>query len=136
MTTPIPFILPRGTELLEGLTRFCRERGIFSGQISGIGAVKDVQLGYFDVHRREYLSKDFGDADLELLSLNGNVSLKEGEVFVHLHAVVSDERFQCFGGHLFRATVAITAEMFVQPLAGRPARAVDPVTGLHLLPGG
>lgn len=126
-------VIERGQELNSAIKQFANAQGITSAQINGIGAINEVELGYFDVHKREYIRKNFGEADLELISLNGNISVKEGDLFVHLHTIVSDDQFQCFAGHLFTARVAITAEVFLFPTADRPTRSLDEKTGLHLI---
>ena len=126
-------ILSRGTPLLEALTDWVHEHKIEGGEISGIGAIENVELGYYDFHKKEYLSKIFNDDDYELLSLNGNITLRQGRPFCHCHATMSDRDYRVFGGHLFKAEVAITAEIFVRPLNLMPERSFDENIGLDLV---
>lgn len=133
MQTPEPVVIKRGQKLHSTLSDYVKNQGWVSAQISGLGAVKDVELGYFDVHDKTYIRKNFGPEDLELIHLSGNVTVKDDEAFVHLHTVVSDREFRCYAGHLFEATVAITAELFITPGTGRPERTLDSQTGLNLI---
>jgi hypothetical protein len=50
-----------------------------------------------------------------LVSLTGNVSLKDGAVYVHAHVALGDTEFRLWGGHLFEAKVAVTTEIAILP---------------------
>lgn len=51
----------------------------------------------------------------ELISLMGNVSVKDCVPFVHVHVALGDEDGRVYGGHLVEAKVFV-AEVFVQEL--------------------
>jgi len=62
----------------------------------------------------------------------GNVSLKDGEPFVHAHAVLSDEKGNTRAGHLLEGIV-FAAEVHLSQLEGpKLERKYDEVTGLSL----
>ncbi len=126
------FILQKGDRLIETLTPELARLEIRGATISGLGALKDVELGYYELDHKEYIRKTFSE-DYELISLSGNVALKDGQPFIHVHAALGDSRFQVFGGHLFEATVAVTAEISVLPFDFAPAREMDPAIGLGLI---
>ena len=69
--------LDRNEYVNESLLKICNDENIQSGWISGVGAVYDIEVGYYDIHKQDYLRKIFTD-DYELLSLSGNLSIKEG----------------------------------------------------------
>ena len=123
--------LERGEQLVESLTGFLDERGIGAGSLVGIGALKDVELGYYELERQTYHRKTFRE-DHELVNLTGNVSVKDGKPFLHAHVTISGPDFQAHAGHLFRAVVAVTVELVVTPLEGRIGREVDKGVGLAL----
>lgn len=104
--------LDLGEEIYSGLTEFLKKEGIRFGSLRGIGAAKDVELGYLDTETRQYLRKKFAE-EMEILSLSGNVTVKEGSPFLHLHGVFSGRTFQLQGGHFFQGTVSGTAEFFL-----------------------
>ena len=106
--------LDRGDRVNESLKRFCEENDIACAKISAIGALKDIELGYYDYDNDLYDKKLFNE-EYELLSMEGNVSILKENTFVHLHISMSDSKYQVFGGHLFDATVAVTVECWLEP---------------------
>jgi len=105
--------LERGEEIIKTLTKFCEDKKIQSGVVAGVGAGEDVTLKYYDVGKKQYISKEFNTGIYEIISLNGNVSLIDGRPFLHLHIVLGTEDFQVFGGHLGSAVTAITCEITI-----------------------
>lgn len=124
--------LERGEEVVDTLTRFVRDQGIRAGVISGIGAVRNVTLGYFDPDTKEYTNETFEES-LEVASLNGSVSMFEEDTILHLHATLADRHHAARAGHLFSATVSATVEVHISRLPGVLRRAKDHFTGLNLL---
>lgn len=125
--------LDRGEEVIERLTTFCVDHGIAGATLSGIGAVKDAELGYYDLGSFSYRSQTIAEV-CELVSLLGNVArLDDGSTFVHAHATLGDRDLRLRGGHLVRATVAVTVEVALDPLPQALARAFDPEVKLKLL---
>lgn len=74
--------LYRREEVVETLTGFVREKEIRAGVLSGIGAVRDVTLGYFDPDTRKYTREDFPES-FEVTNLNGNIALLDGKPMLH-----------------------------------------------------
>lgn len=110
------FRVPEDAELVSYLTNFAKEKGIKIGAVSAIGALKECALGYYDQQKQKY-ERIRIEEDVELVSLSGNISMKEGEPFVHVHAVVSKRDGSTYSGHLFEAKVFI-AEVLVMELLG------------------
>jgi hypothetical protein len=121
-----------GDEVVSALTRFAAEMGIHSGTIMGIGALKDPELGFYDIHTRTYIRRKF-EGDYELVGLSGNFALLDENIILHCHAAFSDTEFRVIGGHLFSAGVAVTGEFYIRPGGTEIKRAPDPVTGLNLI---
>ncbi|MFH1277569.1 MAG: DUF296 domain-containing protein [Candidatus Eisenbacteria bacterium] len=124
----------RGEELTDTLRAVAKEKGIHAGRIAGIGALRDAELGYFDVDRKEYL-RGIVEGSWELLSLTGNVSLRSGEPVPHIHVILGDANLNCKGGHLFSGVVSVTGEIFIDRLPGALHRETDPEVDLPLLGG-
>ena len=101
------------------------------GWISGLGAVKNIELGYYDLESKTYIKKIFKD-DYELLSLTGNVTLVKGDYFVHSHVVISDKKFNCFGGHLFDAIISAAGEFKITLENTKITRKFSKEIGLNL----
>jgi predicted DNA-binding protein with PD1-like motif len=123
--------LPTGGDVVESLTTFCREHGVGAGWISAIGTVRWAVLGYFDQEQQSYLRISVED-EMEIVSCQGNVSLKDGQSFVHLHAVLSGREGETLAGHLFESEIFV-GEFYLQELEG-PAleRKLDSQSGLSL----
>jgi len=121
-----------GEEIVETLKSFATDRGMGSGVVWGIGGIENVVLGYYDLDEKIYLKKEL-PGRLELVALMGNISTLEGEVFIHPHAVVSGPDMIAQAGHLFSATVAVTAEVYVWGSRSTITRSRDDVVGLNTL---
>ncbi len=122
--------LEYGRDVVEQLEEFLKAERIKAAYISGIGAVKSAEIGYYDQKTKEYVKKEIKEP-LEILSLSGNVSLKDGRPFPHLHVVLGKDG-EIYGGHLFRAEV-FACELFLIVLEGEvPERRLDQQTGLYL----
>lgn len=102
--------IDKDENVFEKLTEFALKEGLNSGHVSGIGALTNVELGFYHLDRQEYERKVF-DKEYELLSLEGNLTHLDGKPFFHLHACLGDENFNAFGGHVFNADVAVTLEL-------------------------
>ena len=124
--------LDKGSDLFGSLTEVAASLKWRCAHISGIGALKDTELGFLDTTKKDYIRKVFPD-DAELLSLDGNLSYLDDKPFWHIHAVLGDRNFQCFGGHLFQATVAVTAEINVRVFDQQVVRADEPSLGINQL---
>jgi predicted DNA-binding protein with PD1-like motif len=119
-------------EIVGTIAWFADDRRIDTGVVEGIGSVHHAVLGYFDRASKEYLRRTI-EADCEIVSLLGNIALKEGKAFPHLHVTLGTRDFQAFAGHLFEGRVAATCELRVRALPGMVQRRKDETTGLWLL---
>lgn len=126
--------LARGEELIEALTQWCAAEGVDNASFQGIGAVEHVEIGYYDLKKKEYFFRSEAGV-FEVASMQGNVALVDGKPFIHAHAVLSrcDETLECIGAHIKSALVAVTLEIFLIPLAAGITRKFDDDIGLKLL---
>jgi predicted DNA-binding protein with PD1-like motif len=133
--TPGPihlFRLPRDADLYEEISRFASEHGITAATVTFLGAVQRASLRYYDQEARQY--QDFViEHALEVVSGVGNVTLLNGEPFLHIHAAFTDEFGRGHGGHVNTGTVVFAIEVTVQELDGdAPVRLPDLASGLSL----
>src|SRR5262245_59744530 len=103
-----------------------------AGQFTAIGAVSNAVLGFFDRKKKDYRRIPLTE-QAEVISLTGNVALKEGEPFLHVHAILGLPDGSTRGGHLFEAHVWPTLEMVLTAWPERVRRKRDTETGLYLL---
>ena len=104
--------LERGDEILHSIYTVADEVDIKFGWINGIGAAKNITLGSYPMEIKNYIKKEF-KGEFELTSLMGNISTKDGNSFVHIHANISDEECNGYGGHLFSGTITATGELII-----------------------
>lgn len=121
-----------GQEVMQGLLAFARKHGLVAGHLTGIGAISNAVIGYFDPQKKAYLRiHEKGQA--ELLSLTGNLALSDDEPFFHVHVALGLRDGSTRGGHLFEATVRPTMELVLTTYSRSVQRKIDPDTGLPLL---
>ena len=127
-------VLERGEKVIATMTDFCVKEGIQSGFFQAIGAIKNTEIGYYSLEKKEYFFKVFPE-DREVASMTGNIALVENKPFMHAHAVLSasDQGLTCVGGHVKEAEVAVTLEVFLTPLTSALERKHDDQIGLKLL---
>ncbi len=100
--------LERGESVLASLRKLARDEGVKSGWVSGLGAFEWVELAEYDQDAQAYRAPRRFDTPTELLSMTGNLSMKDGEPFAHVHVALSretDNGIEVIGGHLIRAKV-------------------------------
>ena len=123
--------LKHNADLIQSITELARSKGVKAGNFTAIGALKRARLGYYDQGSHEYREMKI-DSPHEIASCIGNVSLKDGEPFIHAHVVLADEKGDTKAGHLFEGTV-FAAEVHLRQLEGpRLERKYDEFTGLSL----
>jgi predicted DNA-binding protein with PD1-like motif len=121
-----------GQEVMKGLLAFARKHKLVAGHLTGIGAVSDALIGYFDPEKNAYL-RHHEKGQAEVLSLTGNLALYNDEPFFHVHVALGLRDGSARGGHLFEATVRPTVELVLTASAKPVRRKIDRETGLPLL---
>ncbi len=122
----------RGEELIESLRSVCEKENIRLATVSGLGAAGVVEMGLYNVENKEYHSHTF-TGEFEIAQVTGNVTTMDGEVYIHLHATIGDEKLRAWAGHLNKAVISATAELFIHILEGETNRTRNDETGLNLL---
>jgi predicted DNA-binding protein with PD1-like motif len=126
--------LERGEDLLEGLNAAVADLGIEAATVQVIGGLEQATIGYFDPNTRQYAPRSTGH--VELASGLGNVSIRDGKPFIHLHVVVSGPDGTALGGHAMEGCRAFVVEAYLRKLDGPPpVRQEQPGMGLKVWPG-
>jgi predicted DNA-binding protein with PD1-like motif len=124
--------LDRGELVVATLTKWCTERGITNAVFSGIGAVDTLTCGYYNLEEKKYYFTDYAEP-LEVVSLTGNVMLKEHTPFIHAHGVFTTTENWALGGHIVDMRVSVVLEVVLTPLDSTIERHLDDCTGLALM---
>lgn len=119
-------------DLYDTITGYVKRHHIEAAWVTFLGAVKRASLRYYDQEQKTYV--DFSiDEPLEVVAGVGNVSVLDGEPFLHIHAAFADESGAGRGGHVSSGTVVFALEVSIQVLDGEPpVRLPDDCTGLTL----
>jgi predicted DNA-binding protein with PD1-like motif len=128
----IVFRLEMGDCLMESAKRIAAAENIKLASINGIGACSKIEMGYIDLSIKEYVFKTF-EGNMEILHATGNITLKDGEPFPHIHISVVDETCKAFGGHLNEATISATFEGIMQIIDHEIHREFNEDLGLSLM---
>jgi predicted DNA-binding protein with PD1-like motif len=124
--------LETNEEIIATLKDFVKEHKLKGGFINGIGAGKEVMLGYFDYPKKTYRKRFFAE-EIEFTSLMGNIAWLEQDPIIHIHCTISPENFITYSGHLFSGKVTATCEIMIALLEKKLIRKADIKTGLNLL---
>ena len=126
-------VMETGDEVLSNLSAFARDEKLSAAEITGIGALSDAVLGYFDWQTKDY-ERIPVEEQVEVLNLTGNVALDDGgEPKLHLHIVLGKRDGTAHGGHLLEGRVRPTLEVIVTESPAHLQRRSDPETGLALI---
>jgi predicted DNA-binding protein with PD1-like motif len=128
-------VLGEGDEALKCLKDFARDQGMSAAHFTGIGAFRDVVLGFFDWEIKDYRRNKVQE-QVEVVSLVGDVThgVRSGEPpTVHCHVVVAKADGAALGGHLMEGHVRPTLEVVVTETPAHLHRRKDPVSGLALI---
>ena len=125
--------LPHGADLLDAIAEVADEYGVLVGEVRAIGALQRARLAFYDQQTHAYGEWSL-DQPLEVVSLLGNVSRRDGGTAVLVHATLADHDGVCFGGHVAPGCVVFAGELCLQELVGGEPleRAYDEETGLPL----
>lgn len=122
-----------GDRVLDELLRFAAAADARTCRLSGIGALSEASIAFFDRDSRRYEEIPVAE-QVEVLTLLGSITLgPEGDRRVHLHATLGRRDGSTLGGHFVDGTVWPTLELFVIEVAADVRRAVDPESGLPLI---
>jgi len=119
-----------GADWREEIEALARAEDVEAGWFTALGAVQDAEVWFYDQEDTEYRSVTF-DEPLEVAACVGNVSLLDGDVFAHTHAVLSRPSGQAVAGHLNAATV-FAGEVYLRSFEEPLAREHDETTDLDL----
>lgn len=131
-----------GTDLVPGILSICRQSKIRFGYVASlIGSLSHVRFIYVNRSKSSRSGFVFSKpvnkgGPLEILSAQG--TLGEGEdgiPFLHLHALMCDEKDRIFGGHILESgcPVLATIEVVIKETPGiRLIRGPDEEIGVSL----
>ena len=94
-----------GEDAIEGLDAFASRENLEDASFTGIGALKAATLARYNNETEDLEPIPFADEQVEVLSMIGEITEKDGAPHVHVHVVLGREDGTTRGGHLVRAIV-------------------------------
>jgi predicted DNA-binding protein with PD1-like motif len=127
--------LHEGEDLFSTLLEALRQADLRYGVVlTGVGMLKDFELGWFDHATKGYVKRGFPTPH-ELVAMSGTVAVAVAEgdeptVMPHVHVALAGPDLSLVGGHLWKATVTVLNEISVRRIEGPMHRRLNPATGL------
>lgn len=123
--------IDRGEEIVSLIAAVCEREKVKLAFVNGIGAAQYVKAGYFSVAEKKYNVNEY-KGDLEILSLMGNITQKDGKVYTHFHICFATEDGVAHGGHLNECVIGGTGEIEIALIDGKVGRKFDEDVGLNV----
>ena len=123
--------MDRGEEICGTLAAICEKEDVELAEVSALGAVDRAEMAIYDVPSKTFFRKTF-EGPMEIGSLVGSVTRKDGKPYLHLHGVVCDSELAAHGGHIASMRVSATCEMIVRVFPGEVGRRMDEAIGLNV----
>lgn len=124
--------LESGERVVESLLGWLRTEGIGYATMTGLGAVRHATVSYWNADTKQYEAHQL-DEQLEVVSLIGNVTLKEGAPFLHIHVTLGRRDLSIVGGHFNEGVVHPNVEIWLRPEPDAVQRTLDERCGLYLM---
>ncbi len=124
--------IDKGEEVFAGFLEFARQYDIDAASFTAIGACGELEIGVYDFAAKSY-TKQVITEQLEIVSLIGNIALSAGKPALHVHGSFSRRDLSMLGGHVFKAVISATCEIFLIKLDGEMSRGLDSDLNLNLL---
>lgn len=121
-----------GERLIETLLEFLGHKSIGFAALTGLGALSHATVSYWDATTLQYETRDIQE-QVELVSLVGNVTMRDGKPFVHAHVTLGRRDLSIIGGHFNEAIAHPTIELWLRPEADAVERVLDESCGLYLM---
>ena len=125
-------VFDKGDEVVAELQAFARRHEVTAAHFTAIGALSHVTLGFFERDRKDYKRIPIGE-QVEVLTLAGDIAVKDGDPQVHAHVVVGKADGTAWGGHLLEGHVWPTLELVLVESPAKLRRALDDETQLPLI---
>ena len=126
------YSLGAGAKVPDDILAIAKKEKISTARVEAIGGVNRLKLAYFNHRSKKYEEHDYAEF-LEVTSLLGNITLKEGEPFLHVHGNFGRKDMTALAGHVMSATVLPLLEVVITPTTNRALRRFDDELGLNVI---
>lgn len=117
---------------MEEILRIARREKIRTARVEAIGRVNKLKLAFFNDGTKAYEEHDYEES-LEVAVMLGNITLKDGRPFLHLHGTFGRKDMTVIGGHVVSATVLPILELVITLTKNKALRRFDDEIGLNAI---
>jgi len=126
------YSLKAGAKIPDDILTIAEKEKIATARVEAIGGVTELRLAYFNQKVRRYEEHDFREF-LEVAGILGNLTLKDGKPFLHIHGTFGRKDLSTLAGHVMKAKVSPVLEVVVTPTGNKALRRFDDELGLNVI---
>lgn len=124
--------LKTGDNVVEEILKIARKEGLKTARVEAIGGVDEATVAYFNPRTKQYEEHRYNEF-LEVTGALGNITLKDGKPFLHLHVTLGRSDMSVIGGHLLFARVRVFLEVVITETKNRAERKFDKKLGVNAI---
>ncbi len=124
--------LKSGDSVADVILRIAEKESIKTARVEAIGGVDKVTVAYYNRKTRKYEEHSYTEF-LEVTTALGNITLKEGKPFLHLHMTLGRSDMSVIGGHLVSAKVHPFLEVVITKTTNKAEKRFDKKLGLNVI---
>jgi predicted DNA-binding protein with PD1-like motif len=126
------YSLKGGARIPDDILAIVKREKMATARVEAIGGVEELRLAYFNRDEKRYEEHDFMEF-LEVTGILGNVTLKDGKPFLHVHGTFGRRDLSTLAGHVVTAKVFPLLEVVITPTSNRALRRFDDALGLNVI---
>jgi len=126
------YSLKAGAKIPDDILEIAKRERISTARIEAIGGVEELRLAYFNRRKKRYEEHTFREF-LEVAGILGNITLKDGKPFLHVHGTFGRRDLSALSGHVMTAKVYPILEVVVTPTENTARRRFDDELGLNVI---
>ena len=119
-----------GEEIVDCVEKIANKENIKLAMVNALGATDHFITGAYSVEKKEYFQTE-RTGFFEIVSLHGSINTMDGKFYTHLHMSCGDKDGNVFGGHLNKAYISATCEMFITIIDGVVDREKNEEIGIN-----
>jgi len=124
--------LKAGAKVPDDIIAIAKKEKIETARVEAIGGVRELKLAYFNHKAKRYEEHDFREF-LEVTGILGNLTLKDGKPFLHIHGTFGRKDLSTLAGHVMAAKVFPLLEVVITPTKNLALRRFDDELGLNVI---
>jgi len=126
------YSLSRGASLVDEVLMIAALERVRTAQVAAIGGVDRLTLAYFNREKKNYEEHVY-DEYLEVVSMLGDITLKDGKPFLHIHGTFGKRDMSVVAGHVVSASVFPLLEVVITPTKNTALRRFDDDVGVNVI---